>query len=95
MGSPYQGLLLHAGGLKSEHVYRGVDKAGQTVDFFLSRNRDVNPAQIVSAQRDEEHARSHEDHVRCLTRTPPYSGFRLGSPEQRRPRIVYLPEAQF
>src|SRR5437867_6032551 len=45
------------------YLYRAVDKAGLTVDFFLSRNRGRERRQIVSAQCDEEHSRAHEDHV--------------------------------
>ncbi len=34
---------LKVGG-RGAYLYRAVDKAGRTVDFFLSRNRDVNAA---------------------------------------------------
>jgi transposase-like protein len=35
------------------YLYQAVDKAGRTVDFFLSRNRDVNAAEafLRSAMR--------------------------------------------
>jgi hypothetical protein len=55
------------------YLYRAVDKAGQTVDFFLSRNRDVNAAKSFSAQRDEEHSRAHEDQVGRLCGLAPGS----------------------
>ena len=54
------------------YLYRAVDKAGQTVDFFLSPNRDVNAAS-VSAQRHEEHSRAHEDQVGRLCGLAPGS----------------------
>src|SRR5262249_9145511 len=38
-----------------------VDKVGRTVDFLLSRNRDVSAAKTFLPQSDEEQARTHQD----------------------------------
>jgi len=45
------------------YLYRAVDKAGQSVDFFLSRNHDVTAAKIFSPQCDKEPAHTHQDHT--------------------------------
>jgi len=44
------------------YLYRAVDKAGRTVDFLLSRNRDVSAAKTFLPQPDEEQARTDQDH---------------------------------
>jgi transposase-like protein len=44
-------------------LYRAVAKAGQTVDFFSQPEPGCERRQIISAQRKEEHSRTHEDHI--------------------------------
>lgn len=48
------------------YLYRAVDKAGKTVDFYLSRNRDVNAAKNLSAQSHQGSTNFHRDHAGCL-----------------------------
>ena len=43
------------------YLYRAVDRAGWTVDFFLSRNRDVNAAKTFL--RNAIKNRRHQDHA--------------------------------
>jgi hypothetical protein len=45
------------------YLYRAVDKAGRTVDFFLSRNSRCECGKGLSPGCDEEHASADEDHV--------------------------------
>lgn len=59
------------------YLYRAVGKSGKTVDFYLSRKRDLNPAKVFSAQGDEEPTLPHQDHTGCLRWLPPSScGFK-------------------
>ena len=45
------------------YLYRAVDKAGQTVDFFLSWNRDVNAAKSFLRSAMKNNSRANQDHV--------------------------------
>src|SRR5664279_1043287 len=45
------------------YLYRAVDKAGQTVDFFLSQNRDVNAAQSFLRSAMKNTRVPNEDHA--------------------------------
>jgi transposase-like protein len=55
------------------YLYRAVDKAGKTVDFYLSRKRDVDAGHSLSAQSNEGPADPHEDHAGCLRCLTPCS----------------------
>ena len=48
------------------YLYRAVDKAGKTVDFYLSPEARCKRSQSLSAQSNEGPANSHEDYAGCL-----------------------------
>ena len=48
------------------YLYRAVDKQGFTVDFYLSRKRDVESGQTVPAKSHEESTRADENHTGCV-----------------------------
>jgi len=52
------------------YLYRAVDKSGGTVDFLLSRKRDVNAAKSFLRKRDEEYPHTNEAHAGRLCRMP-------------------------
>jgi transposase-like protein len=48
------------------YLYRAVDKAGKTVDFFLSRQRDINAAKAFLRKRSASARQSDAGCVRGL-----------------------------
>ncbi len=48
------------------YLYRGVDKEGQTIDFFLSERRDMAAAKRFLRQAIEKRGAPPKDHVGWL-----------------------------
>jgi len=61
------------------YLYRAVDKAGKTVDFYMSRKRECGKS--VSAPGDEGAAGTDKDHAGCVCGVPSSGG---GTEGQRR-----------
>ena len=56
------------------YLYRAVDKAGKTVDFHLSRKRDVNAAQAFLRKAMKGQRTPRKNHPGRLRRLPPGGG---------------------
>ena len=56
------------------YLYRAVDKAGKTIDFHLSRKRDVNAAKAFLRKAMKGQRTHHENHPGRLCRLPPGGG---------------------
>ncbi len=56
------------------YLYRAVDKAGKTVDFYLSGKRDVNGAKAFLRKAMKGAAHPHKDHTGRLRGLTPCRG---------------------
>ena len=69
------------------YLYRAVDKAGRTVDFLLSKRRDIAAAKRFFSRATRQHGAPEGDHA--WTATPPRIGRSPNSKRLERYRAVY------